>query len=287
MKLNLDDVTLCAADCLTPQLALRAITHSQKLCQFQRSILFTDSSFPGIQNSEIIPIKKLESSNDYSYFLLKQLNSYINTEFVLIIQWDGYVIEPRAWKEEFKNYDYIGAKWEWHRDGKNVGNGGFSFRSKKLLAATSLDSFQFINNEPEDNQICRAHRDALVANHSIKFANESIADAFSYERSLPHLPTFGFHGLFNIWRHCSDEDVMNMIQELNPRTSVSREFSELMIQYFNLRKFRLVEAMYSKIRTVQSRQQFTQHLIHLVNNQEFSLSFAELCEKLIAMPGAG
>ena len=38
---------------------------------------------------------------------------------------------PEAWTDDFFNYDYIGATWD---DGV-VGNGGFSWRSRKLYGA--------------------------------------------------------------------------------------------------------------------------------------------------------
>jgi len=59
----------------------------------------------------------------------------------LLVQPDGFVINPDKWDNQFFEYDYIGAPWEqvphsyldpWGKPHR-VGNGGFSFRSKKLL----------------------------------------------------------------------------------------------------------------------------------------------------------
>ena len=54
---------------------------------------------------------------------------------MLLIQWDGYVVNPEAWDPAFLGCDYLGAKWYWHDDGMRVGNGGFSLRSRRLLDA--------------------------------------------------------------------------------------------------------------------------------------------------------
>ena len=63
------------------------------------------------------------------------LKKYIDTDFCLIIQGDGFVIHPENWTDEFLKYDYIGAPWRnlAHYSFIRVGNGGFSLRSKKLL----------------------------------------------------------------------------------------------------------------------------------------------------------
>lgn len=280
MKINLNNVTLCVADCLTPELSLRAIKKSQELCNFERSIIFTDNDQLSNDSCEVIAIKKLESINDYSYFVLKELAPHIKTEFALVIQWDGYVTEPMAWNEKFRQYDYIGAKWGWHQDGNNVGNGGFSLRSQRLLKATSDPTFTFIKDLPEDDQICRHHKEFLTKKYGIKFAPEEIADKFSYERSLPNSPTFGFHGLFNMWRHCQDEEIICLIEKLSTRTYKSREFAELMIQYFCLRKFKPIKFMYKKIMSVQSRHDFSKHISQLTNDQKFSIFFTDLCDSM-------
>lgn len=143
MKINLEDVTLVAVDCLNPELSVKAILRSQKNCDFQKSLLFTDSMFEN-SSFDVIKIDKIKSINEYSKFILKNLNLYIETNFIIIIQWDGFVLNSKLWKNDFRDYDYIGAKWEWHKDGKNIGNGGFSFRSKKLLEVTSSDEFIFL-----------------------------------------------------------------------------------------------------------------------------------------------
>jgi len=162
MKINLDDVTLVVVDCLNPELAKNAILQSQKFCEFNKSLLFTDIKSDNL-NFDVIQIDRIGSIKEYSEFIFKKLNSYIVTKFIIIAQWDGYVVNSKTWTNDFRKYDYIGAKWHWHKDGKNIGNGGFSFRSKKLLELTSSDEFPFLENEPEDEQICITYREYLVS----------------------------------------------------------------------------------------------------------------------------
>jgi hypothetical protein len=123
---------------------------------------------------------------EYNHFIVKRLEEYINTDFVLIVQYDGYVVNPEAWQPEFLHYDYIGAPW---LEGI-VGNGGFSLRSKKLL--------KFIRNckdikdiYPEDIGLCIKYR-KLLEDNGFKFAPRDLADIFSVE-GKPYHGQFGWH----------------------------------------------------------------------------------------------
>jgi hypothetical protein len=174
-KVDLKDVTICAADCLNPGLAGRALARSAQECTFSDSILFTDRNADGPFRQ--VGIAPLRSRAEYSRFVLRELHRHVDTPFTLIVQWDGYVLNGSSWSPAFFNCDYIGAKWPWHPT-LRVGNGGFSLRSKRLLkiAAGLPDAAHELN---EDELICRAYRPALEKEHGIVFAPEAIADQFA------------------------------------------------------------------------------------------------------------
>lgn len=147
--------------------------------------------------------ENLRSSDEYSYFMLFELGKHIKTDYALIIQWDGYVLRPEKWTDEFFNYDYIGAPWPANEhftpDGIEirVGNGGFSFRSKKLLDAFTELGLEFTDGgkgfSHEDGQICNYYRKELEA-HGIKFAPVEVAAKFSTEIKVAEsVESFGFH----------------------------------------------------------------------------------------------
>lgn len=150
----------------------------------------------------VILLKRGFTVSDYSTFMIKSLNEYVSTNFVLNFQHDGFIFNQRAWEEDFFNYDYIGAMWPliyWKNlNGTNeetrltVGNGGFSLRSKKLLKALSGE--ELINGEhPEDLFICAVYKKILEEKYNIKYAPVSVAEKFSVEAgSLTN--QFGFHG---------------------------------------------------------------------------------------------
>ena len=107
-----------------------------------------------------VPIKPF-GYTEYAFFILYVLHHFINTEFALIVQNDGWLLSADNWRSEFLNYDYIGAPSTTARVIDNAGttyqggftwtrllgqentkiefvqNGGFSLRSKALLRAPS------------------------------------------------------------------------------------------------------------------------------------------------------
>ena len=237
MKPNLSDVTICSADCVMPYLALIAIEKSLLQCDFAKAILFTDKLIRHKKEIELIRIKKLNSVNDYSRFILKELHKFIKTKYVLIVQWDGYILEGKKWDNSFYNYDLIGAKWSWHKDKHLVGNGGFTLRSLKLQKLMASNEFPYVKDLAEDMQICKFYRDKLTEKYKINFATEDIADKFSYEKRFSHTNTFGFHGFFNFFRHVYDEDLSEVAKHLDKKFLLSKEFRELAIQYVLINKF--------------------------------------------------
>ena len=236
--LSLPRVTLVCVDCVNPDAAVIAMRRSMEHCTFARAVLLTHQSpttvAPGI---DVLPISRLSSREAYSHFMLNQLGPFVASDYALVIQWDGYVVNAGAWSEQFLDYDYIGAKW-WHKDGCNVGNGGFSLRSKRLLdAVQSLGVRASILNE--DDVICRIGRPALEARYGIRFAPETVADQFAFERIAPReavLP-FGFHGIFNMWRFLSAADLQDLFLRLDPRTIAYVETLELVQAYIQQKRY--------------------------------------------------
>ena len=180
----MNNITLACIDSVQPDKAKKAMDKCKEYFNFGGEVFITDS--------------QINSRQAYSKFILQELHKHIHTDFVLVVQWDGYIINPDAWKPQFLEYDYIGAIWPWHPEGLRVGNGGFSLRSKVLCQLTSSPQFVY-KDKNEDDLICHLNRDYLVSN-GIKFAPEEIARQFSFERELSDIRTFGFHGDFNFER---------------------------------------------------------------------------------------
>jgi len=216
--LNLDNVTLTCFVGLKKffKPSLTAIEHSRRLCNFKKVKVFSCERF---RHPFVECLYGRESSfYEYNQFMIEGINRYIDTDFILHIQYDGFVINPEAWADEFLNYDYIGALWPVDleddpqvTEDSRVGNGGFTLRSKKLLSLLQKDfkydaSLSKYWNKPyqEDALICRKWKKQLEEK-GIKFAPPELAARFSIENEkqkeyenqyfsdFSTIKTFGFH----------------------------------------------------------------------------------------------
>jgi hypothetical protein len=172
-------------------------------------VLFSDTSVAGRFRHE--KIEKLRSIADYSDFCLRRMPKMIGTPFVLVIQWDGYIVDTTAWANAFRKYDYVGAVVHDNKRSAFVGNGGFSLRSRKLLKALPSLPVSRLN---EDIVICQMFRTTLETKFGIRFAPEKTAERFSYEDQYTGRATFGFHGAPNLWRHESDAEVVQICRRM-------------------------------------------------------------------------
>ena len=177
-KLNLSNVTAVIIDCVNFEQAAKAIETMQGYADFAKIKYFNHiENISGEDVVESIKIDKINNIRDYNEFVIKQLHNYIETDYCMIFQWDGFILNPDAWDNEYLNYDYIGAPWWFHYD-KNVGNGGFCIRTKKLMEFVS--KLPTPENYTEDVFICRDNYQLLIDN-GFKFAPYELAEKFSIE----------------------------------------------------------------------------------------------------------
>ena len=231
--LALDRVTLCCVDCVNHDLALAALDQCVRKCDFARVLFVTDRDL-AIDGVDCVRVAPILSREAYSHFVIKELGAHIDTDFVLLVQWDGFVVNARAWRDAFLDYDYIGAKWIFHHDGHNIGNGGFSLRSKRLLEA--LRDPHVVAEALEDVAICRTFRPYLEAHHGIRFAPEAVADQFSFEASYFNELPFGFHGLFNFWMFLGKTELAAFLRMVTPAILGSVQCLRLAKNYLDLNR---------------------------------------------------
>jgi hypothetical protein len=175
----------------------------------------------------------------YSHFIIYSLFQYIETDYVLIVQDDGWALNGDNWNDEWFQYDYIGAlthaglfdnkiynnySWKEHNNTIVCQNGGFSFRSKKLLEAPSkfgimMHSKNEIELNAEDVQLCFFMRPALEK-IGIKFAPPEHAKIFAFEhldyeihKDIDLFKVFGCHSKFRKLVS-NDTIIFNIKQEM-------------------------------------------------------------------------
>jgi hypothetical protein len=129
---------------------------------------------PPIEHIQIAPIGYLE----YSLFVTFALHQFIETDYALIVQNDGWVLNGTSFSKDFLEFDYVGAPcamgdvivrgarsymkfFRWvphetrHEPGVKVNysmNGGFSLRSKKFLKTPSALGLDYRLRPPEIRQ---------------------------------------------------------------------------------------------------------------------------------------
>lgn len=208
--IDLPNVTLAACACTNIHETVKAMRYSMK------GIQFGDAVFVSHKRPLFLPkdirfeyTTKNKSIDDFNYKMVYDFYKYIHTEYVLLIHADGFVVNPEMWRDEFLDYDYIGAPWPIpptedkitfrDQDGNlcRVGN-SVSIRSKRLLEYPSKANMpwnSFYGNFHEDGFICvHHHKDFESA--GMKIAPLDVAKYFSHENLIPEIEgiePFCFH----------------------------------------------------------------------------------------------
>lgn len=135
-----------------------------------------------------------------SHIILDWIPRFVETDFAIFCQWDGFAINPNLWTDEFLEYDYIGAPWAnaWNQEHpeRRVGCGGFSLRSAKWLhACLTLPN----KNVPNEDVVCCCYELDHFLKRGCKVAPLELAMRFCYEHDIPEFTghtindSFGFH----------------------------------------------------------------------------------------------
>jgi len=137
----------------------------------------------------------------YSLFMMHSLYAFIETDYCLVVQDDGWVLNGKNFKPEYYDYDYIGAPshcafgdgnlylhFSWTQATepvKVVQNGGFSLRSKRFLEACNSHGIMHLNSNEihgwnEDAQLSAILKPVLQS-YGYKYCPDEIAKYFSME----------------------------------------------------------------------------------------------------------
>lgn len=200
-------ISLVAVACTKVPETIEAIKKCVAQMEFNQIMLFTHENIQA-DGIEVIKIDKLDYKG-YNEFVAMKLWQWIGTDCVLLVQNDGYITDASQWNNEFLKWDYIGALWPIPSDEDKVsyrtpkgnlvrvGNGGFSFRSRRLLRAPTVLGLEFTDNGTgfwhEDGFLC-VHFGDVLKDAGIKFAPVELAAQFSTELTVPEtVKSFGGH----------------------------------------------------------------------------------------------
>lgn len=193
-KLDLKHVTLVAVASNKIAETLKAIDICKEVANFSDIVLFSNHATKYTYN-----IPQINSVIEYNAFAYYELPKYIKSDFVLNIQWDGFIVNAQSWINDFFEYDYIGAPWPWNH---MCGNSGFCLRSKKFLQTQLLLSKEYrlqVDSQygqhalHDDVMLCLKLRNQFI-DHGCKYAPENIGYKFSTEYGkYDDYKSFGFH----------------------------------------------------------------------------------------------
>ena len=206
--INLPNITLVALTSVRIPQTIQALEYSCREINFGSVKLLSDIQPDNLP--EYIKYEFTEKSSNidqWNYNIIYNLPNHIETDFALLIHDNGFVVNPSSWKDEFFDYDYIGAPWPLpndnfsYRDINNnlirVGN-SVSLRSKKLLDIPkkfNLEWKPFYGFTNEDGFICVNYRHKYIEG-GCKFADIDVAKYFSHESMIPEIKDikpFVFH----------------------------------------------------------------------------------------------
>jgi hypothetical protein len=141
---------------------------------------------------------KFEASGGYLDFISK------SSSHALICTWDGFIVNPHLWIDEWLDYDMIGSPWPkffktagYNQSENRVGNTGFCLMSRNFLKAAK-ESQHFYQGGPGDVFLCQSMYERFV-NQGIKYAPVNLAARFGWEHYIEEGlagpdKSFGFHG---------------------------------------------------------------------------------------------
>lgn len=209
--LKLENITLIALTSIRIPQVIKALEYSCRGIQFGAVKLASDvkpENLPSFIKHEYT--ERSSNIDEWNYNIIYNLSKHIETDYAILIHDDGFIVNPESWRDEFLEYDYIGAPWALPSDdysyrdinGEIVRQGNsVSLRSKKLIDLPNklnLEWRAFYGFTNEDGFICAHYRHKYIE-EGCKFADLDVAKYFSHETMIPEIQgikPFAFHRHF-------------------------------------------------------------------------------------------
>ena len=204
--MKLPTVTLMIIDCVNANRAVKVIEKCKKHCEFGAIKFLTSLPSNSEYKTEIMPLNTLVA---YSIFMLTKCHEYIDTPNVLIVQRDGFILNPNSFNYDWLDLDYIGPIFVQY---DKVGSGGFSLRSKKMMqqvaakvghwdgTQTHADKIQASLGSYEDGVISLSHLSSSFKIGSLDQAADFAQGGNRNPKYYRQYP-FGFHGTWHNINH--------------------------------------------------------------------------------------
>lgn len=208
------DLTIVVIDSLNYDATVMALDQTKKIFPDAKVLIFSDKNFYPCDT--FVEVRKF-NGHGHSHICLHEVPKYVDTNWALYIQYDGFPTQAHLWDDRFLDYDYIGAEM-WDRNQQSVvGNGGLSLRSKKLLDL-QIHLKQDIEGEHwdwlEDQLISFKYRNWLES-QGVTYAPLELARKWSKDFPQGSPDTFGFHAHNLIPEYCSKEFTLEWLNKID------------------------------------------------------------------------
>lgn len=221
--IELNNITLTAVDNVTTDLLVMAMEDTLKCIRPAEILIWSDVWTP--EQSKVfgdVPFRIFPSShktrdiNDYCRVLWYECPAEVKTSHYITIHWDGWILDGTKWKDEYYQYDYVGAIWPFYKDNLRVGCAAPSLRSKKLMDFLKLNANLFpytLGGRGDDDLLGRVYRPALELYGFVWAPEEVCLDyAFEFDKATD---AFGFHGLWHFPQVLSRENLKKRVKKFN------------------------------------------------------------------------
>lgn len=209
-KLQLPNVTLLAMTSVLVPETVKAMAYSMRGIDFGDAVIVTHEKPRHLpEGIRYAHIEKLDNIDRFNYESVYHMGDYVETDFVMLVHYDGYVVHPEMWRDEFLEYDYIGSPWPLPQPGDTttyrdihgnlcrVGN-SVGIRSKRLMDFPRKANIPWTPEKGyynEDGFICCRIRHLLEA-EGMRIAPLEVAKYFAHENMIPEvegITPFAFH----------------------------------------------------------------------------------------------
>lgn len=179
-------------------LATMALQHWTRRINFKEVLVFSDKNL--LPGSKWIPVKPLGDINrDYGDIMVRGMWPFLNSEYMILINWDTLLKDQNLWSSEFFDYDYIGSMWPWqapHSD--NPDHCGISWRSNRLLEAMRYPAVESVT-DTVPYHISHQLEQLMRNRFQIRMAEQEMNRRFVHELgSTDPGDAFAVRGLWNI-----------------------------------------------------------------------------------------
>lgn len=208
--LKLPNVTLIAVTSVKIYETVKALQYSMKDIEFGDVVLVSHKKPAFLpKNITFKQCEPITNIDGFNKMMVYDLHRYVDTDHILLVHYDGFVVNPSSWKDEFLDYDYIGSPWPLPSEGHKsyydeegnvvrVGN-SVSVRSKKLLEYPSEHNLEWKKTPDgdynEDIFLCAMNK-CRMEKDGIRFAPIEVARYFGREHTIPEttgMTPFVFH----------------------------------------------------------------------------------------------